>query len=33
MPDFAGLPDGLDDESVDPWFARSWDHTGTLEPK
>lgn len=33
MPDFASLPAGLDEDAVDSWFARSWDHAGTLEPK
>ena len=35
MPDFAVVPDALlqDLEVLRPWFVRSWDFAGTLEPK
>ncbi|MDW3219461.1 MAG: hypothetical protein R8F63_12695 [Acidimicrobiales bacterium] len=33
MPDFAALPAELADGDADAWFARSWDHAGTLDPK
>ncbi len=35
MPDFAVVPDALlhDLEALRPWFVRSWDFVGTLEPK
>jgi hypothetical protein len=33
MPDFAALPIGLTDVETDTWFARSWGHAGTLDPK
>ena len=33
MPDFAGLPTDMADDELDGWFTRSWDHTGTLDPK
>ena len=33
MPDFVGLPADLSPDDQSSWFARSWDHAGTLEPK
>ena len=35
MPDFAVVPDTLLEnlDEVRPWFVRSWDFVGTLEPK
>ena len=35
MPDFAVVPDALLEnlEEARPWFVRSWDFVGTLEPK
>ncbi len=35
MPDFAVVPDALleDLDELRPWFIRSWDFVGTLEPK
>ena len=33
MPDFVGLPADLPPDDQSSWFARSWDHAGTLEPK
>lgn len=35
MPDFAVVPGALLDdlEALRPWFVRSWDFVGTLEPK
>ena len=35
MPDFAVVPDALLEnlDEVRPWFVRSWDFVGTLEPK
>ena len=35
MPDFAVVPDALLEnlDEVGPWFVRSWDFVGTLEPK
>ncbi len=35
MPDFAVVPDALleDLDGLRPWFVRSWEFVGTLEPK
>ena len=35
MPDFAVVPDALlrDLDALRPWFVRSWDFVGTLEPR
>ena len=35
MPDFAVVPDGLlaDLDALRPWFVRSWDFVGSLDPK
>ena len=35
MPEFAVVPDELlgDTDSLEPWFTRSWEWVGTLEPK
>ena len=35
MPDFAVVPDDLleDLDALRPWFVRSWDFVGTLDPK
>ena len=33
MPDFVALPTPADDAFADRWFARSWDHTASLDPK
>jgi hypothetical protein len=35
MPDFAVVPDSLlqDLDRLRPWFIRSWDFVGTLDPK
>ncbi len=35
MPDFAVVPDALLDDldALRPWFVRSWEHAGALEPK
>lgn len=35
MPDFAVVPEALLDDldALRPWFVRSWDFVGTLEPK
>ena len=33
MPDFVGLPLGMSASDMAEWFATSWEHTGTLEPK
>lgn len=35
MPDFAVVPQALLDDldALRPWFVRSWDFVGTLEPK
>lgn len=33
MPDFVALPAGADDMTADSWFERSWNHTGSLDPK
>lgn len=35
MPDFAVVPDELLDrrDEIRPWFVRSWEFVGTLDPK
>ena len=33
MPDFASAPATMSAADLDRWFATSWAHTGTLEPK
>lgn len=33
MPDFVGLPEAMPSDGQSSWFARSWAHAGTLEPK
>lgn len=33
MPDFAGMPASAAEDELDAWFTRSWEHTGTLDPK
>ena len=35
MPDFAVVPEAMlqDLDELRPWFVRSWDFVGTLEPK
>lgn len=33
MPDFGSAPADLSDADLDRWFATSWDHTGSLDPK
>ena len=35
MPDFAVVPDALleQPDELRPWFVRSWEFVGTLEPK
>ncbi|MEM9466769.1 MAG: hypothetical protein AAGA90_15455 [Actinomycetota bacterium] len=33
MPDFASAPADMAETDLEHWFATSWDHTGSLDPK
>jgi len=33
MPDFISMPEQFEDGQADEWFAASWDHSGSLDPK